>query len=76
MPGFNIFKEKQICKFQEKWLDPGVNVIKLFTTVIYRHFMVILSFCGITLYYSGNYHGMAVYYHGICETNVIKHNLT
>ncbi len=54
----------------------GHNAIKLFTEVIYWHSMVTLPFCVIKLYYLGNYHGMAVNYHGICETNVIKHNLT
>ena len=44
---------------------PGANVIKLFTMVIYSHSMVIQSFCVIKLYYLGNYHGMAVTYHGI-----------
>ena len=44
---------------------PGANVIKLFTMVIYCHSMVIPSFCVIKLYYLGNYHGMAVNYHGI-----------
>ncbi len=38
--------------------------------------MVILSFYVIKPYYLGNYHGTAVNYHGIWETNVIKHNLT
>ncbi len=46
-------------------LQPGANVIKLFTMVIYCHSMVIPSFCVIKLYYLGNYHGMAVNYHGI-----------
>ncbi len=55
---------------------PGVNVIKLFTAVIYHHSMVILSFCVIKPYCLGDYHGTAVNYHDICETNVIKHNLT
>jgi hypothetical protein len=41
---------------------PAANVIKLFTMVIYCHTMVIPSFCVIKL---GNYHGMAVNYHGI-----------
>jgi hypothetical protein len=44
---------------------PGANVIKLFTMVIYCHSMAIPSFCAIKLYYLGNYHGMAVNYHGI-----------
>ena len=43
----------------------GANVIKLFTAVIYCHSMVIPSFCVIKLYYLGNYHGIAVNYHGI-----------
>jgi hypothetical protein len=46
-------------------LAPGANVIKLFTAVIYCHSMVISSFCVIKVYYLGNYHGMAVNYHGI-----------
>jgi hypothetical protein len=45
-------------------LTPGANVIKLFTAAIYCHSMVIPS-CVIKLYYLGNYHGMAVNYHGI-----------
>jgi hypothetical protein len=45
-------------------IDPWANVIKLFTAVIYHHSMVIPSFCVIKLYYLGNYHGMAVNYHG------------
>jgi hypothetical protein len=44
--------------------------------VIYRHSMVILPFCVIKLINLLNYHGMAVNYHGIFETNDIKHNLT
>jgi hypothetical protein len=43
---------------------PGVNAIKLFTMVIYHHFVVIPSFCGITLNDLGNYRGMAVNYYG------------
>ncbi len=46
-------------------LAPGANVIKLFTTVIYHHYKVILSFCVIKLYHPGNYHGNPVNYHGI-----------
>ncbi len=57
-------------------LPPGPNVIKLFTPVIYCHSMIILSFCGIKQHYLGNYCTMAVNYHSICVTNVIKHNLT
>ncbi len=53
----------------------GRNVVKLFTTVIYRHSMVIPAFCVIKQHYLGNYCGMAVKYHGIYLTNVIKHNL-
>ncbi len=54
----------------------GANIIKKFTAVIYCHSMVILLFCVVKLYDLGNYCGMAVNYRGICETNVIKHNLT
>ncbi len=43
----------------------GANGIKLFTTVIYYHSMVILLFCVIKLYYPKNFRGMAVNYHGI-----------
>ncbi len=57
-------------------LCPGPNVIKLFTAVIYCHSMVIPSFSVINQNYLGNYCGMAVNYHGICVTNVIKQNLT
>jgi hypothetical protein len=46
-------------------MEPGANVIKQNTTVIYCHSMVIPSFCVIKLYYLGNYHGMTVNYHGI-----------
>jgi hypothetical protein len=59
-----------------KNLWPGPNVIKLFTTPIYCHSMVILPFCVKRQHYLGNYCGMAVNYDGICVTNVIKHNLT
>jgi hypothetical protein len=55
---------------------PRINVIKHFTVVIYCHSMVILSSCVIKLHYLGNYCGLAVNYDGICETNVIKQNLT
>jgi hypothetical protein len=44
---------------------PGANVIKLFTGVIYNHYMAIPSFCVVKLYYPGNYCGMAVNYHSI-----------
>jgi hypothetical protein len=57
-------------------LTPGPNVIKLFTAIIYCHSMVIASFCTKKQHYRGNYCGMAVNYHGICVTNVIKHDLT
>ncbi len=38
----------------------GYNVIKLFTAVIYRHSMVVPSFCVIKQHYLGNYCRMAV----------------
>ncbi len=38
--------------------------MKLFTTIIYRHSMVIPSFCVIKHYYYSKYHRMAVNYHG------------
>jgi hypothetical protein len=46
-------------------MQPGANVIKLFTAVIYHHSTVIPSFCVIKLYYLGNYSGTAVNYHSI-----------
>jgi hypothetical protein len=70
-----LLYEKAAHKMLVK-VTPGPNVIKLFTVVIYRHSMVILSLCVIKQYYRGNYCGMAVNYHGIYLTNVIKHNLT
>jgi hypothetical protein len=57
-------------------LAPGPIVIKLVAAVIYRHSMVILSFCVIKQHYLGNQCGMAVNYLGICVIKVIKHNLT
>jgi hypothetical protein len=45
--------------------NPGVNIIRLFTAVIYHHSMVIPSFCVIKLCYPENNYGMAVNYHGI-----------
>ncbi len=47
------------------FLPAAFIVTKLFTAVIYCHSMVTPSFCVIKLYYLGNYHGMAVNYHGI-----------
>ncbi len=58
------------------FLSPEPSVIKLFTVVIYCTFKVLPAFRVIKLYYHGDYCGMAVNYHGICVTNVIKHNLT
>jgi hypothetical protein len=57
---FQLFTKNCFIK-----LPPGANVIKLFTMAIYCHSMVIPPFCVIKLYYLGNYHGMAVNYHGI-----------
>ncbi len=48
-------------------IKPGTDDIKLFTAVIYRHCMVIPSFCVIKQHFLGNYCGMAVNYHGICQ---------
>ncbi len=55
---------------------PAANLIKHFTIVIYCYSMVMQSFCVNKLYYPSNYRGIVVNYHGICITNVIKHNLT
>jgi hypothetical protein len=41
-------------------MPPGANVIKLFTVVIYRHSMALLSSCVIKHYYCSKYHRMAV----------------
>jgi hypothetical protein len=41
-------------------IKPGVNVIKLFTAVIYCHSMVLPSFCVIKHWYCSKYHRMAV----------------
>ncbi len=46
--------------------------MKLFTAIIYCHTMVIPSFCVIKPYYLGNYHGMAVNYHGIVLLHLPK----
>ncbi len=48
--------------------SPDVNVVKLFTTVIYYHSTVIPSFRVIKLYNLGNYCGMAVNYYSIIST--------
>jgi len=53
-------------------LTPGVITIKLFTTIIYNHSMVIPSFCVIKPYYPGNYQGMAVNYHGILTLEKVR----
>ncbi len=46
-------------------LNTVVNVIKLFTTVIYLYSIVIPSFCVVKRYYLGNYCGIAVNYCGV-----------
>jgi hypothetical protein len=43
-------------------LTPGVNIIKLFTMIIYPRSMVILSFCAKPCYH-GYSHSMAFNYH-------------
>jgi hypothetical protein len=48
----------------------GVNIIKLFTMVIYYHSGVMPSFCVIKLYYHGNCLGMTVNYHGLKLYNI------
>jgi hypothetical protein len=52
-------------------IQPGANVIKLFTTVIYHYSMVILSFCVIKPYYPENHCGMAVNYHSILTLETV-----
>ncbi len=44
--------------------------------VLYSYSMVIPSFCVIKQHHLGNYCGMAVNYHGIYVTNIIKYYLT
>ncbi len=64
----HTFKNVNNCLYAKiySYLETsGANVIKLFTAVIYCHSMAIPSFCVIKLFYLGNYHGMAVNYHGI-----------
>jgi hypothetical protein len=62
--------------FISRFYHPGPYVIKLFTTVIYHHSMVIWSICVIKQHFLGNYCAMAVNYHGISVANAIKRNLT
>ncbi len=48
---------------QGRQVQAGVNLIKLFAAVIYRHSMVMPSFCVIKQHYLGNYCRMAVNYY-------------
>jgi hypothetical protein len=59
IPGIRNFR---ICRAINTLHQPVANVIKLFTEVIYRHSMVIPSFCVIKLCYHGNNRRMAVNY--------------
>ncbi len=59
--GFNIENVKMPPVFLP-YVRPGSNVIKLSSMVIYRHSMVIPSFCVIKQHYLGNYCRMAVNY--------------
>jgi hypothetical protein len=68
---FVSYKVKSVVK-----MTPGPNVIKLFYHFNFHHSMVIPSFCVLKQHFLGNYCRMAVIYHRICVTNVIKHNLT
>ncbi len=52
----------ETSKYLLKYIS--ANVIKLCTAVIYRYSMVIPSLYVIKLYYLGDYHGMAMDYHG------------
>jgi hypothetical protein len=45
-------------------LASGTNIIKFFNAVFYHHFMMILPFCVIKLYYFGNQCEMTANYHG------------
>ncbi len=62
--------------FHKQVLPPGPYGIKLFSEANYHHSMVLPSFCVIKQHFLGNYCGMAVNYHSIVVTNVIKDNLT
>ncbi len=57
-------KRHFICDIKNIALTSGAHVIKLFTSMIYHHSMVIPSFYAIKQYYLDNYQGMAVNYHG------------
>jgi hypothetical protein len=61
--GTGTLKSRQLFEYSYL-VTSGANVIKLFTSVIYRHSMVILSLCVIKLCYLGINHEMAVNYHG------------
>ncbi len=51
----------------------GLNVIKLFTTVIYCHYIVIPSFCTIKQYFLGNYRGVVANYLDIVFLTLTPH---
>jgi hypothetical protein len=56
-----LLDEKNEIIRRETW----VNVVKIFTVVIYCHFIAILSFFPVKLFYLCNCHGMADNYHDI-----------
>ncbi len=73
---WNRFKKLFIIVMSfQSWLQK-VIVIKLFTIVIYCHFMEIPPLCVMKLYYLNNYRRMALNYYSNCVTNVIKLYLT
>jgi hypothetical protein len=49
------YEEVKVLSRHRQLSISGPNVIKLFTVVIYRHFMVIPSFCVIKQHYLGNF---------------------
>ena len=48
---------------------PGTDITTHFTAVIYCLFILVYHHCVIQLHYLGNYHGMAVNYHGKMRVN-------
>ncbi len=84
---FTFFKaccfinQRKIKTYQQEYLNTTRGQqYKHFTTVIYCHFIALVSFCAINKYFSSNYHRMGVYYHGKKFCNIghggkLKYNL-
>jgi hypothetical protein len=54
-----------IDTFKKAFIHSRPSVMKLFTTEIYCHYMVLLAFCAIKQYYHSNYHRIEINYHSI-----------